>query len=774
MAPHRCNCAYRTSESTRGPHAKGQPPHPDHGLTEEVATKLALEALDSHKNSNVKTPKPCPIHGVSSLVLLYQVFDTLDKELFRGVLKDEVHLRTESSNKIFHGTTSIPHMKDSRITITLNAKTSADIPFEDLLAILIHHMAHAYFLVCCGYTWSSGGNKYRLDHGLGYSCVLYKIMEVFRPKGIELPDLFHCFWGYRPTKDGQRVDAKSRHGIISCPYRCGDYEDKENCRIRSSELKEMKLGKKDIIHPKTHYFHTVDLEKGKFTPVLRSRRPINPNAFVEFHYSTYAIPMHAEEILDHPCLLVARDNGNIIKVPAKSDEIFLAFYNYLKNGDYAPKPPPVTARNKTASVIKAHHPKGPEYILTDIRVFILASKLDFDELRAHALKRLLHSYEYIHEDPMAPLEEIYNDKDFKRQGDKNKLREWVQKFLARARPQDGVTNMTVLQCPEWIERFEKLRTSSQLFAGDCAEVHEELKEEEEKKRSREQEGKKKLKEKEEKKQGRQSFPSRHQDQSHRQGEPSGHRPRVRWESDIHDSPYGRITNREAVERIINYIRTDVRCRTWTPEFSTPEFRVVLHKYPEMIPEYNDALAYRGCMRKIEEKDKQKEKEKEKEKAKEAKKKNKKKNKNKGKEKRRADYSSNSSSSDSDSPSSSSSSDDDTPHHSHCKCCSKKQQIKNDHKHKPYRELPVSYPSSDEGYDNDDDEEIGPPYLKSRFRRPAFSHLPPPPPPVRSRERVRRPSPHPLPPPLTRSRGPVRSIPLHPRRSVDAYFSRYAR
>ncbi|KAK2789218.1 hypothetical protein FQN52_006310 [Onygenales sp. PD_12] len=777
MAPDICSCTYRKSESPRGLHAKGVPPNPNHGLSETVATKLALEALDSHKDSKVKTLKPCPIHGDDSGILLYQVFDTLDKELFRGILKDEVYLRTKSYDTYYHGTTSIPNIEDSRITITLNVKTAAGIRFEDLLATLIHHMAHAYFLVCCGDAWSSGTDKYRLDHGLGYSCVLYKIMEVFRPKGIELLDLFHPFFTYEPTKGGP---AESSNGRISCPYYCGDYEDKETCRIWSSELKGMKLDKKDIIHPKTHYFHTVDLEKGKFTPVLRSRHPIDRDEFVELHYSTYAIPIAAEDLLNHPRLLtVAKDNGSIIKVPAKSDGIFLAFYNYINNGDYAPRPLPVAAKDKRASLIKAYQPKGPEYILTDIRVFILASKLDFDDLRAHALKRLLYSYEYMHEDPMAPLEEIYNDKGFKREGDKNKLREWVQKFLARARPEDGVTNMTVLQCHEWVERFEKLRTSSQLFAGDCAEVHEELKEEE-KKKSKEKEDKKKLKEKEEKKQGRQSLPATHQYQSHRQGEPSGHKPRVRWESDIGDRAYGRITSREAVERAINYIRTDVRCGTWTPEFSPREIRALEHGYPEMIPEYNDALAYRKIKVReamgdeiAEEKEKQKKKEKEKEKAKEAKK-QKKKNKKKGKGKRRADSPSDSSSDSTSSSASSSSSDDDTPHHSHCKCCRRKQQIKNSHKNKPSREPPVSYPPSD-GYDNDDEEEIGPPYLKSRFKRPVPRPLPPSPRgPVRPLPLHPRRSLSPLP---IRLRERVRDSPLHPRRSIDSYFYdglRYAR
>ncbi|KMP09037.1 hypothetical protein CISG_06867 [Coccidioides immitis RMSCC 3703] len=80
-----------------------------------------------------------------------------------------------------------------------------------------------------------------------------------------------------------------------------------------------------------------------------------------------------------------------------------------------------------------------------------------------------------HNDPMAVLEEIYNEADLEKEEHKNTLRNWARAFLAKKIEKSGETNILILQKSEqWKDRFMGLRKKNQPFNKDCSETEDDL------------------------------------------------------------------------------------------------------------------------------------------------------------------------------------------------------------------------------------------------------------------------------------------------------------
>ncbi|EGD97492.1 hypothetical protein TESG_04900 [Trichophyton tonsurans CBS 112818] len=387
------------------------------GISEVLATKLALDALENFRAPHLETPR-CSLHGYKYLP--FRLFNTLDSHLFRGVLKDQVYLRwSKILPSCVHGLTSKPGSRDNRITIDLQHALIKDSSAEGIISVLIHHMAHAYFLACCG-----------------------------------PPSL--------------------------------DFLDKKTCRDHSLTLKELHLkhgrdGKSDLgdPYPKSHYIHDVDLVKQRFTPVLRSQYRYRPKDYIELHYENYAVPFLRSD-LRKDCSLASKisEDVNFLNIPAPSHQIFCAFYSYLLNGDYPPElvkitSPYITARNAEGPpLILTYVPELENFLATDIRMFSLASMLDFSDLRDSAMHRM-HSLSETHANPILILQEIYNSST-RNDDDRDRLRRWVLEFLPKGGKERGFTNIDVLQTGQWSDGLAKLRKENGLFNMDYSTAFESL------------------------------------------------------------------------------------------------------------------------------------------------------------------------------------------------------------------------------------------------------------------------------------------------------------
>ncbi|KAK2745385.1 hypothetical protein FQN57_003728 [Myotisia sp. PD_48] len=228
--------------SDRGLMVAQVPALPNLGLSETLATKLALDALDNFEPPSLAVPA-CRSHGPNLRFIPYKLFAPLDNCLFRGVLKDQVCLGWKRLSSESHGMTSPPGGFDTRITICLNKsirKLPRQIATPVTLAALIHHMAHAYFMVCCGTgDGSSRTDKHSPCHGLAYSTLVHKIKEVFRaPEVKKLPSLFTCLpINPLPLPSGKQL-RKPDQG--SCSKDAHNFLDKETCHAHALTLQELK------------------------------------------------------------------------------------------------------------------------------------------------------------------------------------------------------------------------------------------------------------------------------------------------------------------------------------------------------------------------------------------------------------------------------------------------------------------------------------------------------------------------------------------------------
>ena len=203
---------------------------------------------------------------------------------------------------------------------------------------------------------------------------------------------------------------------------------------------------------------------------------MKPSDYVELHYSTYAVPFPRRNLHNFPSLiqkLAKAKESSILAVPKAPMPIFLALHSYLYTFEYSPSLKPVTSAPSTFGgkagppVIEALKSGEPPYLLTDIQVYALASKMAFAELRAKALARL-YAQSMTRNDPMAALEKIYQGKDIEVEEDKQALRSWARSFLSRSHSDGQATNMEILQKSEqWKSRFAALRLKGGEFLADC-------------------------------------------------------------------------------------------------------------------------------------------------------------------------------------------------------------------------------------------------------------------------------------------------------------------
>lgn len=229
------------------------------------------------------------------------------------------------------------------------------------------------------------------------------------------------------------------------------------------------------ISPKSHYLHTINTASAQFTPVLRAQYSLKPSDYIEIHYQNYAIPIPRRNLNNFPSLVqkfAESKEPSILTAPNFTPtSIFLALYSYIFEFDYAPSLKPVISPTLGAKagppVIETLKPGDPPYVLTDIQVFTLASKLRFGELRSSALGRL-YAQSVTRSDPMAALEKIYQGKEIEVEEDKHALRAWARAFLSKTRSDGQATNLAILQRSEqWKSRFAALRLRGGEFLADC-------------------------------------------------------------------------------------------------------------------------------------------------------------------------------------------------------------------------------------------------------------------------------------------------------------------
>jgi hypothetical protein len=171
----------------------------DLGWTLDYATAWLYRYLTSNQPGVcdiIDTARELDLHGPHMALFL---FDALDRAVFGHKLKDAVYLRWRPMTSCSPGTTSASDVVPGipRVCIELNSTPFMQqigmASIDELLEPLIHHMIHAYFLVCCGNLQPGEKNDGRLMDGLHFGVILNTIRELTRScSGGVLPFIFHA------------------------------------------------------------------------------------------------------------------------------------------------------------------------------------------------------------------------------------------------------------------------------------------------------------------------------------------------------------------------------------------------------------------------------------------------------------------------------------------------------------------------------------------------------------------------------------------------------
>lgn len=161
-----------------------KPARDAHKLQHQEAIKLVEQSTSAHlAQTKEKTfvVKEARCHRSD---LPFHVFNEIDAALFSGVLKGNVYLTwAPLPPALFGRTIRAGHGDCPRIAIELAERVKSRGAPEEILAVLVHQMIHAFLLQCCGHRNTDvSGNGHDLRHGLGYSTIAYIIQKSFFPK----------------------------------------------------------------------------------------------------------------------------------------------------------------------------------------------------------------------------------------------------------------------------------------------------------------------------------------------------------------------------------------------------------------------------------------------------------------------------------------------------------------------------------------------------------------------------------------------------------------
>ncbi|MCJ1426163.1 hypothetical protein MMC29_004065 [Sticta canariensis] len=498
-------------------------------LSTEEAFGRAHQAIEHYRRTKVACLAPSQRHLYLTRRLPFMVFDQLDRELFRSVLKGNVHLKWTANmpGGIYAATCHADPPKRPRITIFLS-EVLAEAPRVHILCTLVHQMMHAYFLQCCGYQAREGGSGgHDLCHGSEFRALLVTISHrcsldghqatayltnplpippTSRPRarkrGSQHQSWSNCYASVPPMHTAEKVDDQNWRNMAIAKMRSLDDEPQSLPTPQSdiSRVLEIMLPVRNeappavpdfaIAKPRSPRrsepnFYFIDPDKLTFLPPQpRSQFPFPEESYVELHFGSQVFPLARDRIASHLPWLAQSScfvNNRFLVLPAWSDSTDLVIlYIFLLRTPSSSSPTP---RSDSAQfpVIGAHTPQFSAVVKAHVSVFHLALALEFKPLAVYAFN-VLHSLRYTHENPIAVLERIYHPPESIPQIPG--LREWTKSWLALRIPHDDgwedyaaryPTNFDVIkEHPDWKAAYVALREKGTVLVTDLDAVEAEI------------------------------------------------------------------------------------------------------------------------------------------------------------------------------------------------------------------------------------------------------------------------------------------------------------
>ncbi|KAJ4362402.1 hypothetical protein N0V83_010495 [Neocucurbitaria cava] len=377
----------------------------------------------------------------------YRIFDKLDQVLFASHLKDAVFLNIKGLGSDVSGATYThswgPNIEVKRISIILNGGALQYAKARDVVAMLIHHMIHAYFLVACGPQKEEDVDYRCLDHGVHFGAIMLAIKKLSAIHGKELTPLdfghgsaairYRAEEYYHPRmkqiieqEDEEKWYCSHCHcNVEAIPERHIDKWYTRVCKPMFDQPRSVRTADVTVYNDRRHEFGVI--RRARLPPAAES---------IEFIFKERPVYVDGKKINDIPSIRYAFDKAKsrFLKVhKSVSEKTFLRFMEFLHTGSYRPDPYPFAAaasslgiNRKGPPIIKPQGTSTEAYLLTDVQFFKLGSLMGFDECKRYALKRM-NAYGVLYEDAVAVLREIYSGHE-----PDPELRKWAREFLVQA------------------------------------------------------------------------------------------------------------------------------------------------------------------------------------------------------------------------------------------------------------------------------------------------------------------------------------------------------
>ncbi|KAL8933594.1 MAG: hypothetical protein Q9216_006290 [Gyalolechia sp. 2 TL-2023] len=473
------------------------------GLSVEEAYNLAETALKGHVRAKIECFNQKP-PGTATLrfkqKLPFQVFNELDREFFRSVLKGNVSLGWSNLAPGNYSRTICANRRgNSRIRIELSTSLMHYGRRREILAALVHQMAHAYYLQCCGYRDQGySGTGHGLEHEQPFLALLKLIGEHCEPlRGHLAQPLWAPERGNR-GHDGFHPTA----GASACYGHIDHYNDvdiqewRDTAKATAESLQETQPSNKagswkiDSSFPRNLYLISRDGIESPPIPVKDWQYPREAYVFLSFGHRYYPIARSSVADLGvltaSPCF-----KGKVwLEFPQGTSEAeFLAFYLFLAHGVFPPSFKNLNTamassglNNEGPPKIKPYDVSATTHAASLITAFKLGKALRYAPFCEFVLKGL-RSLRATAENPMVVLEKIYSSqKTFDQStastmtgAPDSQLREWARAWLAvvlrsaEMGQHEAVyqTNIGVLRYhPEWSAKYKQLKASSQPLRED--------------------------------------------------------------------------------------------------------------------------------------------------------------------------------------------------------------------------------------------------------------------------------------------------------------------
>jgi hypothetical protein len=369
------------------------------------------------------------------------------KEAIRLVLelcRDEIFvsslagtkLRTSKSLELYYsGHTSDCGLTDPPLEICLNhnlvellQKVEA---VDDLIALVLHHLIHAYFVVKCGTPRVEQEYEDVFGHGIEFAAILYKIKEV--SGGDVYPPLPMTAGFPSFTCEDDNLYRK-----LLPPYSVAS--TKLGCLVTVQDIPEEVVqawirANCDKLPSSTLIYRLGD--DNEFSPIPLSQYG-DPTSFILLSWQDklYHLSSSCLHSIDDLAPLFSNPSKPLLLPEPVTESELKHFITFCQTKTYSsPLTTTQTPLGHSPAILLPPSPpttNQPSILQTDIKMFHLGAHLPFPSLQLTALSRL-NAHHFTHEDPIAVLTALFTS----RKPDA-RLLTWLAGWLRRRVPDDAV------------------------------------------------------------------------------------------------------------------------------------------------------------------------------------------------------------------------------------------------------------------------------------------------------------------------------------------------